>query len=219
VERMGQFREARERINAAREQDKLGDPVERQVWTGLKSALAGLGQRDRRRSALAYLGQVTGAHLAEDVALAASDAALHTIVERAQSKLDETEERPDAAALGLTLERASYEVAFEFLRSRDASPGLEGMILRHTGEVGRHMALLSEFVENARSLDDLQARLVDENIIFLEDSSPASRVRAYDWLTQIGKAPPGYDPLASRKERRAAMNRFLESIENGEANR
>jgi len=218
--RITEFREEREKINAEREHEKLENPVEPQIWTGLKSAFAGLAQRDRRRSAFAYLGRTTGALLAEDIALAASTDPLDAVIDRAIEKIGAAPEHPDPDELGLALERASYEIALEFMRSHDAHAGLEGIILRHTGEVGRHPSLLSEFVEKARSLHDLRTRLVDENIIFLEDTSPASRVRAYDWLTQIDKAPQGYDPLANRRERRAAMSRFLETLEKGrEGNR
>jgi hypothetical protein len=211
--KVADFEAERVRINEAREHETIGTPVERQIWTGLKSALAGLRNPEARRSALAYLGRTTEAWLAEDVALSASREALDLIVDRALEKIGTPDEKPDAAELGLELEQSAYEIAHEFLRSQEAPPGLEGIILRHTGEVGRHPAMLSEFVEKAASLADLRERLVAENIVFLEDSSPVSRVRAYDWLSENRRAPEGFDPLASRKERRAAMNRFLESLE------
>jgi hypothetical protein len=36
-------------------------------------------------------------------------------------------------------------------------------------------------------------------------------VRAFDWLEVRERAPPGYDPLASREERRAALARAEEA--------
>ena len=50
----------------------------------------------------------------------------------------------------------------------------------------------------------------DENLIALEDSAPAARVRAYDYLAARGKALPGYDPLAPAKARRAALEKARE---------
>ena len=37
-------------------------------------------------------------------------------------------------------------------------------------------------------------------------SVAAARVRAFEWLGARGLAPAGYDPLASRQERRAALD-------------
>jgi hypothetical protein len=43
--------------------------------------------------------------------------------------------------------------------------------------------------------------------VYLEDASPAARVRAYDWLNGKNLAPAGYDPLGSNKDRRAALDK------------
>ncbi|MDF1798976.1 MAG: hypothetical protein P1V81_07360, partial [Planctomycetota bacterium] len=76
---------------------------------------------------------------------------------------------------------------------------------RHAGEVGRYPNLLEEALQVSRDLPGFTARLVAENRVFLEDSSPASRVRAFDWLKARGQAPPEYLPLALRSARRAAL--------------
>ena len=44
-----------------------------------------------------------------------------------------------------------------------------------------------------------------------ELASPALRVRAYDWLADRGQAPPDYDPLASPRARRAALEKYQEA--------
>jgi hypothetical protein len=54
---------------------------------------------------------------------------------------------------------------------------------------------------------EFENRIMAENIIFLEDNSPASRVRAYDWLKARGKAPAGFDPLGPARERRIALDK------------
>jgi hypothetical protein len=51
----------------------------------------------------------------------------------------------------------------------------------------------------------------------LEDSSPASRVRAFDWLTARGRAPAGYDPLGTPRQRRAALEHGLSTAAAGGA--
>ena len=54
---------------------------------------------------------------------------------------------------------------------------------------------------------DEHLRLVEENFIYLEDISPASRSRAFDWLAARDLAPSGYDPLAPIETRREALER------------
>ena len=44
-------------------------------------------------------------------------------------------------------------------------------------------------------------------------AEPEARLRAYDWLVRRDAAPPGYDPLAPRKERRLALAKAAESVE------
>lgn len=84
------------------------------------------------------------------------------------------------------------------------SEAATGLLLRHAGEAARVEGLLTELLESCSSAAELQARLLEENLYALEDSSPAARVRAYDWLALRGAEPPGYDPLAGREARRAA---------------
>ncbi len=89
-------------------------------------------------------------------------------------------------------------------RSLMQSEAAMGLLLRHAGEAARVEGLLAELLESCSSSAELQARLLEENLYALEDSSPAARVRAYDWLALRGGQPPGYDPLAGREARRAA---------------
>jgi hypothetical protein len=53
--------------------------------------------------------------------------------------------------------------------------------------------------------------VIAENLSYLEDASPSARVRAYDWLRTRGRAPAGYDPLGTIKERRNALDAALAS--------
>lgn len=80
-----------------------------------------------------------------------------------------------------------------------------GLLLRHAGEAARVEGLLAELLDSCSSSAELQARLLEENRYALEDSAPAARVRAYDWLAARGLQPQGYDPLAGREARRAAL--------------
>ena len=79
----------------------------------------------------------------------------------------------------------------------------------HAGEAGRHAASIEQLTRGVGGRADFDGRVLGENLIFLEDSSPSSRVRAYDWLQSHGHAPAGYDPLGPPKARRAALERML----------
>ena len=46
----------------------------------------------------------------------------------------------------------------------------------------------------------------------LEDSSPAARVRAYDWLKAHARQPTGYDPLGEAHQRSAAIEKALNEM-------
>jgi len=61
----------------------------------------------------------------------------------------------------------------------------------------------------------LDARVIAENLIYLEDASPASRVRAYDWLQSRGRAPAGFDPLGTPRERRDALEKARSAAAEG----
>jgi len=115
--------------------------------------------------------------------------------------------------LGWTLERMSYGLLATILSSDQATPELEAILVRHTGQVGRHVSTLEELTANAADIDEFQSNLVRENFIFMEDISPAARNRAFEWLKARGKAPDGYDPLAPLKERRDVLRRVEKSLD------
>ena len=172
----------------------------------IESALRALSALERRRAALVFLAAQARAELCGDLALSGSDEVLAGFAERLASELPELSELArDGATLGWTLERG----AVRFLAARAAEqplePELSAALLRRTGELGRSPAALAEVAARARSLAEFGASLVAENRVLLEDSHPAARVRAYDWLAARGLAPKGFDPLASVEARRAAL--------------
>ena len=109
------------------------------------------------------------------------------------------------AAQRFQLERGSLQVLLPALQ-RDELP-LEdaAFLLRWCGAVGRRAARLQEVLEQTTSCDDLASRLLAENRSFLRENDPAGRVHAHDWLAARGQAPPGFDPLGSREQRRHAL--------------
>ena len=184
------------------------DPNRAPIWAGLTEALAALVDPVTRRGSLAFLGRATGAVAAEDVALAGTDDLLAEVADGVCAATGELPAASDSAALGWVLERTTLEVLAQGLDAEQPAPALEALLVRHAGEAGRSRAFVEEVLGRCANLEELAAELVRENVFFLLDKSPAARVRAYDWLVGRGAAPPGYDPLSDRQQRRAAMSRW-----------
>ena len=159
-----------------------------------------------RRSSLAFLADQTSASICEDLAMEADDSILANLVKVIQQKA------PTQTDVGWLLDFSSLQSLAKL--SNDAANGtakmpaeLSSILTAHTGEVGRHPSSVDDLLRGLNSRQELENRLLAENTIFLEDSSPASRVRAYDWLNARHQAPAGYDPLAPAKQRRESLER------------
>ncbi len=175
---------------------------------GLDEAIRLLQSPTYMRQALLYLAQEMRMPLTEDIALSAADRIVFRL-----ARADSNECAPDAGreveVLRARLEKAAYRLLAEAIAADPAPLELEAIAIRHAGEVGRHPSVLKEIVATAADPADLEQCLVQENLIYLEDISPAARTRAFEWLTAGRRAPAGYDPLAPSQERRRALNRAL----------
>jgi len=172
-------------------------------------ALEALDGDSLQRPALLFLADHSGAEASGEVALVADDETLAAFIAQLRGRLEAAAEEDveGVDAFGWFLERTTYMWLSSLAAAPEAelAPELASLMLRLAGELGRYPDLLSETVAECRALEGLRLRLLQENRIFLEDSRPSARVRAYDWLAFQGLAPAGYDPLASRDERRAAL--------------
>jgi hypothetical protein len=183
-------------------------------WSSIQAAVASLQVPAARRTALVYLASHTGADLCEDVALVADDATLAKLGDQVRSSIGAATPQP-AAAVGWSLDSTTFNLLTDMLNAANASGGppmpdeLAAALAAHAGEAGRHPSSMQQVLRQASSRADVDNRLLAENLIFLEDSSPASRVRAYDWLTARGHAPAGYDPLGPPRQRRQALEAGL----------
>jgi hypothetical protein len=171
----------------------------------IQNALNTLARHPDDRPALVFLADETDAHLCSRAAIVAEKATLsdlsQAIVKRGPgSDLEQT---------GWRLDRSTLELLSTQLAAEKLPPELAAVLTDYAGEAGRHAASISEALRGPDSRAAIEATLVAENLIFLEDSSPAARVRAYDWLNSHGKAPKGYDPLGTPRERHAALENAL----------
>ena len=173
-------------------------------------ALSALRVPASRRQALLFIAEKGGARIAADTAISASDKVLEKI---AAPLIATRTARLDRAGLAWLLEKSTLEVLLDLHARNVLPPELAAVLVRQAGEAGLQPSSLEEVFKSSRGFQDLEERLVTENYIFLEDSSPASRIRALAWLEARKKAPEGYDPLAAPRERRVALEKALEKLE------
>lgn len=190
--------------------------TERLLRREREKAVEALEGASPERQALLFLADASGSDLALDLALVATDDTLfeYQVAMRKVLVSDEAS-AADTAAFGWIFERASWTWLAKHLadETHEPAPELRAMMLRRAGEAGSSPDVVLELIEGAHGLADLERLLVEENRILLEDGRPAARVRAYDWLALRESAPPEFDPLAPRAERRAVLKALEKAAE------
>lgn len=165
-----------------------------------------------RRAAMVYLATQTQASIFEDTVLVADDGVLQTLAGEMKSKLEQTGAPSSLASIGWTLDRTAFDLLGRLRMEKKLSPELSAVLSAHAGEAGRSAASLEQLVGKTLSHRDLHNRLIAENYIFLEDISPAARVRAYDWLKLAGAQPKAYDPMGPADQRQKALEAAIEEM-------
>lgn len=157
------------------------------------------------RSALLLLTSRTGAPLAADLALTLTRSDLQALSGSLFDSRTPAQIARDPAAVPLALERAAYGLLIRRALEGSIEPEQSALLHLHTGALGPYPDALEEILRKAVSLSDLERRIIEENLVFLEDSAAASRLRAHDWLRARGRDVADFDPLADRAARRAAL--------------
>lgn len=163
------------------------------------------------RGLVGYLTSQGTADLAADLVLVADEGLLREWIERLpEPNSGQAESLPDALPFDVAwqLERAAWLQLAQLAVAGDLELWQDALLLAHAGEVGRYPSTLGVEVRRAADARDFQARLRSENLLFLEDSSASARVRAFDWLERRGAAPAGFDPLASKADRKRILEQF-----------
>jgi hypothetical protein len=183
-------------------------------WPGFRAALAGLEDEASRRASLAYLSTQVGASICEDLILVADDTALAAMAEPVRRLLtaDTAQPPPAVESLGWALDAIALKYMAQRQSASDLPPELLAVLLRHAGQIGSNPGTIEEIAQTVPSRKDFEARVTAENFVYLEDTSPAARVRAFDWLTARGGAPPGYDPLAPATQRQDALQKAWDEM-------
>ena len=175
----------------------------RLLW---KKFLSVDADREGRR-ALVLLTDRVGARMAGDFILVVDESLLMSYIEFLREHGQELPE-PTSENAAWALEKNLCALLAERMGREDLPPEVAAILVRHLGEVGRSPATIEELLSTSSSLAGFMEQVRRMNEIFLEDSDPSVRVRAFDWLAAYGGAPSGYDPLAPLKERREALERL-----------
>jgi hypothetical protein len=181
------------------------------IWAeGLNRALDSLADPKRRRAGLVFLAGQCNARICMDVASVCDDEMLQDISRLMQSGLPPALKDLTLEQFAWVLDRSAVAAMQPKLTAATLPAELFTVLTLHMGEPGRHAASVDAIMRGASNQRDLFQRLVAENYIYLEDSSPASRVRAYQWLQSNNIAPAGFDPLGTPRQRRNALDKALD---------
>jgi hypothetical protein len=180
------------------------------LWTlGLSRAMNELDDPARRRAALVYLAGQGDAEICQDVVMVADDTLLEQISRDVKAQAASAIDDANEAQYAWILNRSAIEAMQPLLTAGKLPDDLFAVLTLHFGETGRHAAAVDDVMRGATSQRDLRERLISENFIYLQDSAPSARVRAFEWLKARNIAPKGFDPLASPKQRRLALDAAL----------
>lgn len=191
----------------AAERDAPPAPAVRNTITG---ALEGAVSPEQQRRAIVFIAREVGADLAAEAALLADSVALPRLAETAAGVIEQTSPGANPQAFGWLLDRGTIVSLATLHGENTLAPELSAMLSARYGEVGRDPSTLGELATASANRDDFRTRLEGEHLILLEDISPAARVRAFEWMRAQELAPDAYDPLASPRDRRIAIEAHLQ---------
>jgi hypothetical protein len=181
-------------------------------WPGYDVAMRGLTDPGARRASLLFICRQVHANICRDFALTASDPALEALAGTISNAATSSKIPSDDASAAWLLDGSALRYAADLQAKEQLPPELVAVLIRHTGQAAMNSGSVAEILGKVKTREEFEARVVSENLIYLEDTSPAARSRACEWLAQRGKAPPGYEPLAPLREREAALEKVYDSM-------
>ena len=138
------------------------------------------------RRALYSLATATGSELGEELAVTVDDLSFLPIASSVAVAIGSVSPTASAREVGLLVEKAALERCREILLSDDVPDDLLAALERRGGAALRLLPSLETSVEldRARSLEEIDRFLEEQNVQLLEDASPKLRVRAARWLSR-----------------------------------
>ncbi len=172
----------------------------------LMVALGHLGKPGVTRASLVYLAGQTRARLTQDVAVAAQSPVLQALAKAVTANTVHAQFMT-VAQLGWALDKTTYLLLYQMQKTKPLGLRLSVALGLHLGEAAWHVSSLDEIARNLESRRAYRLRIIKENLMYLEDSSPGARLTAFNWLNRRHLAPAGYNPLAGNRARNSALNK------------
>jgi hypothetical protein len=166
-----------------------------------------LGDRLTARHGLFALANSVRSRTAEAIAVATDDHTLAPIATAVIAALSSATAMRKPDEMGLVVEIATLSACQKLLTVEPVAPDLVSALEWRGGAALKLLPSLGPEILRAKTLADLENRIVTLNVRLLNDASPAVRARAARWL---GARLPleGYSPIASSVERRAAVEKI-----------
>ena len=184
----------------------LTNPLNHLNRPDLIEALSRVRQPDVRRAALIYMAGQTGAGLCDDSALTLKRPALKNLADRVFDSLHKKATGLTVARFGWWMDRTAYQLLYAMQKKAPLPSALQTVLALHIGEAAYHPSSLDQIAGALASRKVFMRQVIAENYIYLQDTSPAARIGAFDWLKRHGFAPPGYHPLDSVEARNTALD-------------
>ncbi len=150
----------------------------------LAATCRALQRPNEARRALFALATATGSRLGEELAVAVDDLSFAPIASSVADSLAAAGHMESASDAGLAVEKAALAACRDVLLSDDVPQDLVEALERRGGAALTLLPSLglSNDLDRARSVEDIDRTLEQQNILLLEDASPRIRVRAARWL-------------------------------------
>jgi len=195
------------RAYVAAQFDAAARPAASPDASTLYGSLSAMVHPQTRRSAIVYLASWSSALICEDFALNCDDKLLAELADELSIRVGEAP--PDRVAVGWRMDKIALELLLKLQADGKLPPELAAVLCDRAGEAGRHPSAMEDIMVALHGPEELDQRLVATNRQFLEDSSPASRARAYDWLKNRNRheEPADFHVLGSFEQRRMALEK------------
>ncbi len=193
-----------QRAEEAQQRTSVVSPGEAQA-IDLTNALESLALVKKRRAMIVNQAGKTGAGLALDLGLSATEAFLASYILRLLPELqDKKGEDLNPDKLAWILEKEAWTQLLLQLEADPPLPEMLALAVRHAGELARYPGMLQDFLESSKSLEGLHRRILMENRSILISNIPGPRIRASLWLESRGEDLGDYRPMDTQARRREA---------------
>ena len=113
------------------------------------------------------------------------------------------------------VEAATWQALIPRMGQEDLPPALRAASRRHIGALANDASTLQVLLKACEDADMFTEHLIEENAAALSDRSAAIRVAALEWLKSQKITVDGYDPMASKTERKKSIKQFFKARQAG----